>query len=94
MRISQTFSVSKYNDLSPQPNPDSMYENISAPSAEQDDHHYMRLHFSQNHTEDLYSTIHYAASNWTKVCCHFILQLEPDQYIGRYYPIIDTSGIY
>ncbi|KAM8773599.1 uncharacterized protein AB9X84_017298 [Acanthopagrus schlegelii] len=53
----------KPSDNSEQPNPDSMYENISAPSAEQDDHHYMRLHFSQNHTEDLYSTIHHAASN-------------------------------
>ncbi|XP_030285926.1 B-cell receptor CD22-like [Sparus aurata] len=51
------------SDNSEQPNPDSMYENISAPSAEQDDHHYMRLHFSKNHTEDLYSTIHQAASN-------------------------------
>ncbi|KAL3996851.1 fibulin 1/2 [Sarotherodon galilaeus] len=33
-------------------NPDVMYE-----SAEQDDHHYSRLHFSDNHTADLYSTI-------------------------------------
>ncbi|KAE8300500.1 hypothetical protein D5F01_LYC00641 [Larimichthys crocea] len=38
-------------------NPDGMYENISAQSTEQDDHHYSRLHFSKNHKEDLYSTL-------------------------------------
>ncbi|KAE8300499.1 hypothetical protein D5F01_LYC00640 [Larimichthys crocea] len=38
-------------------NPDVMYENISAQSTEQDDHHYSRLHFSKNHKEDLYSTL-------------------------------------
>ncbi|KAL3996854.1 BarH-like homeobox [Sarotherodon galilaeus] len=32
-------------------------ESISAQSAQQDDHHYSRLHFSENHTADLYSTI-------------------------------------
>ncbi|CAI5681166.1 unnamed protein product [Oreochromis niloticus] len=32
-------------------------EGISAQSAEQDDHHYSRLHFSEKHTADLYSTI-------------------------------------
>ncbi|XP_030595603.1 sialoadhesin-like [Archocentrus centrarchus] len=40
-----------------QVNSDPMYENISAQSAEQDDHHYGRLHFTENHTADLYSTI-------------------------------------
>ncbi|XP_030583017.1 sialoadhesin-like [Archocentrus centrarchus] len=40
-----------------QMNLDPMYENISAQSAEQDDHHYSRLHFSESHTADLYSTI-------------------------------------
>ncbi|KAL3996846.1 acyl-CoA dehydrogenase family member 9 [Sarotherodon galilaeus] len=38
-------------------NLDPMYETISAQSAGQDDHHYSRLHFSDNHTADLYSTI-------------------------------------
>ncbi|KAI3352539.1 hypothetical protein L3Q82_005478 [Scortum barcoo] len=37
--------------------PDLMYENISAQCTEQDDHHYSRLHFSDNHTHDLYSTL-------------------------------------
>ncbi|KAI3352540.1 hypothetical protein L3Q82_005479 [Scortum barcoo] len=37
--------------------PDLMYGNISAQSTEQDDHHYSRLHFSDNHTHDLYSTL-------------------------------------
>ncbi|XP_074486933.1 sialoadhesin-like isoform X2 [Sebastes fasciatus] len=35
----------------------SIYENMSTRSAEQDDHHYGRLHFSEDHTDDLYSTI-------------------------------------
>ncbi|XP_030285744.1 uncharacterized protein LOC115589151 [Sparus aurata] len=66
MRKQRTSSQSpgtEPSDNSEQPNPDSVYENISAPSAEQDDHHYMRLHFSKNHTEDLYSTLHQPASN-------------------------------
>uniref|UniRef100_A0AAZ1X7I1 Ig-like domain-containing protein n=1 Tax=Oreochromis aureus TaxID=47969 RepID=A0AAZ1X7I1_OREAU len=45
------------SDNKQQMNPDLKYENISAQSAEQDDHHYSRLHFSDNHTADLYSTI-------------------------------------
>ncbi|KAL3996849.1 dynein assembly factor 5, axonemal [Sarotherodon galilaeus] len=45
------------SDNKQQMNPDLAYENISAQSAEQDDHHYSRLHFSDNHTADLYSTI-------------------------------------
>ncbi|XP_051240486.1 uncharacterized protein LOC127354556 [Dicentrarchus labrax] len=44
-------------------NPDLMYENISAQPTEQDDHHYSRLHFSKDHTEDLYSTIQTGPSN-------------------------------
>ncbi|XP_014186660.1 uncharacterized protein LOC102295277 [Haplochromis burtoni] len=44
------------SDTVQQMNIDPMYENISAQSAEQDDHHYSRLHFSENHTADLYST--------------------------------------
>ncbi|XP_013763414.1 uncharacterized protein LOC102201988 [Pundamilia nyererei] len=45
------------SDTVQQMNIDPMYENISAQSAEQDDHHYSGLHFSENHTADLYSTI-------------------------------------
>ncbi|XP_026216611.1 uncharacterized protein LOC113162600 isoform X2 [Anabas testudineus] len=39
-----------------------LYENISAQPKEQDDHHYSRLVFSRNHTEDLYSTIESVSS--------------------------------
>ncbi|XP_029950944.1 sialoadhesin-like [Salarias fasciatus] len=37
--------------------PDVMYENDTAGSAEQDDHLYSRLHFSQTHSHDVYHTI-------------------------------------
>ncbi|XP_029951127.1 uncharacterized protein LOC115391148 [Salarias fasciatus] len=37
--------------------PDVMYENDTAGSAEQDDHLYSRLHFSQSHSHDVYHTI-------------------------------------
>nr|XP_046228749.1 sialoadhesin-like isoform X2 [Scatophagus argus]XP_046228758.1 sialoadhesin-like isoform X2 [Scatophagus argus] len=57
IRREKTSSQSPRSEASEQPNPDATYENMSAPSAQQDDHHYCRLHFSENHTDDLYSTI-------------------------------------
>ncbi|XP_024656575.1 B-cell receptor CD22 [Maylandia zebra] len=60
IRKKKTSSQSPRGEMSEsvqQMNVDSMYENISAQSAELDDHHYSRLHFSENHTADLYSTI-------------------------------------
>ncbi|XP_047433378.1 uncharacterized protein LOC125003467 [Mugil cephalus] len=44
-------------DNTQQLNTDHMYENVSAQSAKQDDDQYDRLHFPENHTADLYSTI-------------------------------------
>ncbi|XP_039857962.1 uncharacterized protein LOC120715097 isoform X2 [Simochromis diagramma] len=60
IRKKKTSSQSPRGEMSDtvqQMNVDPMYENISAQSAELDDHHYSRLHFSENHTADLYSTI-------------------------------------
>ncbi|XP_042072839.1 uncharacterized protein LOC121811854 [Haplochromis burtoni] len=60
VRKTRTFSQPPRRETShneQQMNPDLMYENISTQSAEQDDHHYSRLHFNDNHTADLYSTI-------------------------------------
>ncbi|XP_029951128.1 uncharacterized protein LOC115391149 [Salarias fasciatus] len=53
--ISDTSAVKtlKVQNLSP----DVMYENDTAGSAEQDDHLYSRLHFSQTHSHDVYHTI-------------------------------------
>ncbi|XP_025763479.1 B-cell receptor CD22 [Oreochromis niloticus] len=56
-RTSSQSPRGEISDTVQQMNIDPMYVNISAQSADQDDHHYSRLHFSENHTADVYSTI-------------------------------------
>nr|XP_046228387.1 uncharacterized protein LOC124050172 isoform X2 [Scatophagus argus]XP_046228397.1 uncharacterized protein LOC124050172 isoform X2 [Scatophagus argus] len=67
IRREKTSSQSPRSEASEQPNPDATYENISAPSAEQDDHHHCRLHFSENHKDDLYANIQPKPSDYTNV---------------------------
>ncbi|XP_029706263.1 uncharacterized protein isoform X2 [Takifugu rubripes] len=44
-------------------NPESPYENVATAKTEQDDHQYSRLHFTRQHTDDLYAALSPLSSN-------------------------------
>ncbi|XP_049901265.1 uncharacterized protein LOC126390833 [Epinephelus moara] len=60
IRRKRTSSQSPRNETSDnleQLNPDPLYGNVSAQTTEQDELHYSSVHFFQNHTDPLYSTV-------------------------------------